>query len=62
MKTVSKTLVPACPNCGSRERVVRMAASITPFERPERDDFDQAHFYCHTCAHDFVPDVAQEDQ
>ena len=62
MKANAKPLVPACPNCGSREHVVRMAGSLTPFERPERDDFEQAHFYCHDCAHDFVPDVAQEDQ
>jgi transposase-like protein len=62
MKPIIQVSVPACPNCGSREHVVRMATSLTPFERPERDDFDQAHYYCHTCAHDFVPDVRVEDQ
>jgi len=39
-----------------------MASSLTPFERPDRDDFDQAHYYCHICTHDFVPDVRVEDQ
>jgi hypothetical protein len=39
-----------------------MASSLTPFERPERDDFDQAHYYCQICSHDFVPDVRVEDQ
>lgn len=53
-------LIPICPNCGSRTNVVRMATSLTPFERPERDDLEEAHFYCISCAHDFVPG-AQED-
>ncbi|HYE24564.1 MAG TPA: hypothetical protein VEG32_05115 [Clostridia bacterium] len=52
--------LPTCPMCGSRTHVVRMAASLTPFERPDREDFESAHFYCQACAHDFVPDVREE--
>jgi len=62
MKTAAQTTVPACPNCGTREHVVRMPSSLTPWERPERDDFDQAHFYCQSYTHDFVPDIRVEDQ
>ncbi len=58
----SVSAVPACPNCGSRARVVRMPSSLTPFERPDRDDFDEAHYFCQDCSHDFVPDVHAEDQ
>lgn len=62
MRPTTPIAAPACPNCGSHEHVVRIPASLTPFERPERDDFDQAHYYCHTCTHDFVPDVHAEDE
>lgn len=46
---------PACPSCGSREHVVRMASSVTPFEKPDPKFDTGAHWYCQTCAHDFEP-------
>lgn len=47
---------PPCPLCGSRSRVVRMATSLTPWERPwMREGFEAGHFYCQACAHDFEP-------
>ncbi len=51
---------PACPSCGSSEKVVRMATSLTPFERPDPEDMG-GHWYCQACSHDFVPDEAEDE-
>ena len=51
---------PACPNCGSRERVIRMSSSLTPFERPDMHEDFGGQYYCQTCAHDFVPELPEE--
>jgi len=54
---------PACPLCGSRVKVVRMASSLTPFERPSMESgFEPGRFYCTECTHDFVPEPAEEDE
>jgi hypothetical protein len=48
---------PACPSCGSNQRVVRMPDSLTPFERPNmRNQEIGGRYYCQTCAHDFEPE------
>ena len=47
---------PACPSCGSSEKVVRMPDSLTPFERPNmRLEEAGGRYYCQDCAHDFEP-------
>ncbi len=49
--------VPACPSCGSFERVIRMPDSLTPFERPSmRDEDVGGRYFCQSCSHDFVPE------
>ena len=53
--------MPACPTCGSRDRVVRMASSLTPFERPDADDPTSCRFYCQACSHEFIPDQVDDD-
>ena len=53
--------LPACPMCGSAENVVRMAGSLTPFERPDMYDHYGARYYCRRCAHDFTPEQAPEE-
>jgi hypothetical protein len=51
---------PACPECGSREKVIRMASSLTPFERPQMQAETGGHWFCQACAHDFEPEVEEE--
>ena len=46
--------MPPCPSCGSREHVIRMATSLTPFARPD-SALEEGHFYCQSCSHDFEP-------
>ncbi len=52
---------PACPNCGSRDRVIRMASSLTPFERPDAEDPTSSRYYCQACSHEFIPEQRDED-
>ncbi len=51
---------PACPSCGSREKVIRMASSLTPFERPFMQVDLGGHWFCQACAHDFEPEQEEE--
>jgi len=51
---------PACPECGSRERVIRMPSSLTPFERPHMQTDLGGHWFCQACAHDFEPEEEDE--
>lgn len=52
---------PECPICGSSAQVVRMASSLTPFERPEHDELDDGNYYCQRCGEDFIPNIARPE-
>jgi hypothetical protein len=52
---------PACPSCGSSARVIRMANSLTPFERPFMQTDLGGHWFCQACAHDFEPEPEEAE-
>lgn len=53
--------MPACPMCGTRDKVVLMANSLTPFDQPniENPEADK-RYYCQVCSHDFEPEPEEE--
>lgn len=51
---------PACPECGSSDKVVHMPSSLTPFERPSMQAETGGRWYCQACSHDFEPEQDEE--
>lgn len=47
---------PACPSCGSFDKVIRMPDSLTPFARPDSIDDLGGKYFCQVCSIEFTPE------